>query len=163
MTSRPSSAGPGPNSTCAADAPPAVTDPHVAGHRGVDVGTVAAIRPGQPAWLRFHLKNHSLEKHDGLQVEIPGRERPYGFPVDDIRVFSQANASTGAQAFTAEPGATIEVPLPEDCPDLPINAKICQTSSQAVKQRYEWPAPQAVPVPGPLPGLFRPDHRSRNA
>jgi len=62
--------------------------------------------------------------------------------VDDIRVFSQANASTWTQAFIAEPGATIEVPLPEDYPDLPINAKICQTSSQAVKQRYEWPAPR---------------------
>ena len=120
----------------------AVTEPHIAGHRGVDVGTVAAVRPGQPAWLRFMLKNHPLEKHDGLQVEIPGRERPYGFPVDDIRVFSQANASTWTQAFVAEPGATIEVPLPEDYPDLPINAKICQTSSQAVKQRYEWPAPR---------------------
>lgn len=119
-----------------------VTDPYVAGHRGVDVGTVAAVRPGQPAWLRFVLKNHPLEKHDGLQVEIPGRERPYGFPVDDIRVFSQANASTWTQAFVAEPGATIEVPLPEDCPDLPLNAKICQTSSQAVKQRYEWPTPR---------------------
>jgi len=74
--------------------------------------------------------------------------------VDDIRVFSQANASTWTQAFIAEPGATIEVPLPEDYPDLPINAKICQTSSQAVKQRYEWPAPRPVLVPSPLPSLF---------
>lgn len=122
-----------------------VTDPMTSGPRGVPVGTVATIRPGQPEWLRFVLQHQRLEKHDGLQIEIPGRTRPYGFAVEAIRIFPQANVNTWNNVFTAEPGVTVEVPLPEDCPEIPAQAKICHTSSQSIKQRYQWPAANWAP------------------
>ena len=119
-----------------------VTDISETGPRGMQVGIVQDVVPGDEGvdYLRFQLMGQPLEKHDGLQVELPGRERPYGFPVDDIRVFPQGGSDTWESVFVAEDGNTVEVPLPEGHPEIQPGQQVFCTSSQAVKRRYEWPS-----------------------
>lgn len=118
-----------------------VTDILETGPRGMHVGTVLDVSEGEDgaSWLRFQLMGQALEKHDGLQVEVPGRDRPFGFPVDEIRLFSQGGESW-ENVFVAEDGAIVEVPLPEGHPEIYPGQQVFCTSSQAVKRRYEWPS-----------------------
>ena len=122
----------------------AITDPHTTGPRGAEVGVVSAVVPGPRAdsadYLRFQLKNQILSRHDGLQVEPPGRGRPYGFPVDELRVFAQGGQERSESVFTAEPEMTVEVPLPPDHPQIEPGQKVFCTSSQEIKGRYSWPS-----------------------
>ncbi|MBO7741441.1 MAG: DUF3656 domain-containing protein, partial [Victivallales bacterium] len=115
-----------------------VTDPATTGPRGTFAGTVGAVIPGTPDRLRFQLKNITLEKHDGLQVEPAGRERPFGFPVSDIYAFQQGGLDKRERVFTAAPATTVEVPLPPEHPELIPGQNIYCTSSQQVKKRYHW-------------------------
>ncbi|MBP5299934.1 MAG: U32 family peptidase, partial [Victivallales bacterium] len=121
-----------------------VTDPHTTGPRGAEVGVVASVVPGarrnEPDCLRFQLKNQVLSLHDGLQVEPPGSPRPYGFPVDELRIFTQGGQERFESTFTAAPEMTVEVPLPPDHPAIEAGQKIYCTSSQEVKSRYTWPS-----------------------
>ena len=120
-----------------------VTDPNFVGPRGIDVGVVQKVKPYPTCdHLRFVLKNRTLEKHDGLQVELPGIEKPYGFGVDELFAFTQGGQVLWESVFAAKPGASIEVPLPENHPEIPVGAKISCTSSQEVKRRYSWPEPR---------------------
>jgi putative protease len=120
-----------------------VTDPQTAGPRGAEIGRVLAVLPGlagQPDRLRFVLKNQVLEKHDGIQVDLNERERPFGFAVEEIRVFQQGSSEDGVLVFSAEPESTLEIPLPESHPRIPVGLPLFCTSSQVVKQAYNWPA-----------------------
>lgn len=133
----------------------AVTDIHTVGHRGTEAGIITDVIHDLPDRLRFTIRNAPLEKHDGLQVELPGRDRPFGFPVNDIRVFPQRNNDTWENAFVAQPGATVEVSLPDDHPDLPVGARLFRTSSQAVKRAYDWEMPRPALCKERLPVAFR--------
>ncbi|MBQ7651419.1 MAG: U32 family peptidase [Victivallales bacterium] len=120
-----------------------VTDPNFVGPRGIDVGVVQKVKSYPTCdHLRFVLRNRTLEKHDGLQVELPGIEKPYGFGVDELFAFTQGGQVLWESVFTAKPGTSIEVPLPENHPELPAGAKISCTSSQEIKRRYSWPEPR---------------------
>ena len=55
-----------------------VIDPGATGHRGTPVGRVENSGRG---FLQFRTAL-PLEVHDGLQVELPGETRPYGFAVE---------------------------------------------------------------------------------
>lgn len=119
---------------------PGVTDPFVLGPRGIEVGQVARVRHSENGdWLRFTVRNRPLEKHDGLQLELPGIEKPYGFGIDEMRCFKQGGQDRWEVLFEARPGTIIEVPLPDGHPDIPLGAKISCASSQAVKRKYKWP------------------------
>ncbi|NLG14075.1 MAG: U32 family peptidase [Lentisphaerae bacterium] len=121
-----------------------VTDTKIVGHRGVPVGVVTEIVKGTPDRLRFTLKGHALEKYDGLQIDLPTRDRPYGFSVSELRLYAQKNVESWTSVFVAEAGSTIEVPLPEDHPPIPVGAVISCSSSQHVKQSYSWELPRSA-------------------
>jgi putative protease len=121
-----------------------VADRDTVGHRGTPVGKVELVH-GQrrAARLRFRTAR-ALEKHDGLQVDLPGLGKPFGFAVDRLWVIKGQRAEL---AFAVPPGAVVEVDLPADHPDLPLGAPLYCSSSQAVKRRYELDRPKA--------GLYR--------
>ncbi|NLF16661.1 MAG: U32 family peptidase [Lentisphaerae bacterium] len=121
---------------------PGVTDPDTVGHRGAPIGTVEAIQRGQPDQLVFTVGERALERYDGLQVDLPGREKPFGFSVEAIAVLSTRGAARSRQAFTAPPGARVAVPLPPGHPALPLGATLYCGSSQAVKRSYRWERPR---------------------
>ncbi|MCR4575445.1 MAG: U32 family peptidase [Lentisphaeria bacterium] len=132
-----------------------VTDVHFVGHRGIVVGKVTDVVAGQPDRIRFTVKNRPLERHDGLQIELPGRDKPYGFPINDIRLFAQKTVESWSSVFEAAPEDTIEVSLPDDHPDIPINAKIACSSSQKVKQSYSWEMPRPAQCRERFPVYFK--------
>ena len=108
-----------------------VIDPATTGHRGTPVGRVEnsgrdfiQFRPTLP-----------LEVHDGLQIELPGETRPFGFAVEEILL------PNGRRVFEAPPKTLLQVPLPADAPRLPERTELFLASSQAVKRRYRFDLP----------------------
>ena len=126
-----------------------VADRDTVGPRGTRVGKVEAVRDaGTPrARLRFRTAR-ALERHDGLQVDLPDLGKPYGFAVDRLWVIEGARPGRGREAFEAPAEAWVEVGLPADHPPLPVGAPVYCSSSQAVKRRYRHDRPK--------PDAFRP-------
>lgn len=120
-------------------APESIVDPATLGHRGAAIGQVrAVVRDAQGnRWLRFHT-SRALEKHDGLQIDLPGYGRPFGFPVDSLRRPRQDRLEVSLPA-----GIEVEAMLPtENLPDLPAGATVCCSASQAVRRRYQVQRPR---------------------
>lgn len=124
-----------------------VIDQEYVGHRGAPIGRVEEIvrlRSGEVR-LRFR-SSQPLEVHDGIQMDVPGLPRPYGFAVERLRVLDGAGAQAGL-VFEAPAGALVEVALPGDHPEIPENVVVYCASSQEIKRRYRFEKPK--------PGLFR--------
>lgn len=132
-----------------------VVDRDWVGHRGAPIGKLEAIvrsRSGERR-LRFRA-GRDIELHDGLQVDVPGLPRPYGFAVDWFRIARLTNRglpgagnSASACRYRAPAGSLLEVALPADAPEMPRGAVVYCASSQAIKRRYH--------VARPKPGQFR--------
>ncbi|MFM7148223.1 MAG: peptidase U32 family protein, partial [Gemmataceae bacterium] len=123
-----------------------VADRDTVGHRGTPIGKVLSVthdRRGDR--LRFQT-SRALERHDGLQVDLPTLGKPYGFAIERMWV---QEGRRWQSTFEAAPDSFIEVELPPDHPDLPHGSMVYCSSSQKVKQRYRHDKPK--------PGL----HRSR--
>ncbi len=125
-----------------------VTDPEFIGHRGLPIGTaekVISSKSGED-WLRF-TSRRALERHDGLQIDIPGLDQPFGFPVDKLQIISGAAGQKKQTVFEAPADSSVEVLLPSDHPYIPAGSTLYCSSSQDVKRRY--------PFFRPKPGQFR--------
>ncbi|MHC5055134.1 MAG: peptidase U32 family protein [Planctomycetota bacterium] len=121
----------------------AVTDPDVTGHRGARIGEVeTVVMPGgeKRAFLRFRTSRR-LEVRDGLQVEPPAPERPFGFPVERMRVVIATRRRKAKDVFEAPAGSTVEVELPVEYPLIPPGTDVYCSASQEVKQRFRWSRP----------------------
>ncbi len=116
-----------------------VADPDTVGHRGTPLGELEAVtRSGPKTFIRFR-SARALARHDGLQIDVPGQGRPFGFAVVQLRVVDQGRIR---EVMEAPEGSTVEVALPEEgYPTLPIGAAVYCSSSQAVKSRYKLTRP----------------------
>lgn len=111
-----------------------IVDPVSIGHRGTWIGeSDAVLQDGNGIrWLRFKT-NRALEKHDGIQVELPGGGRPFGCAVHQLRITGNVRL-----VITAPAGASVEVALPaEENPYIPRGTSIFCSASQAVRRAYE--------------------------
>ena len=120
--------------------PEQVIDALAVGHRGTPVGTVAAVRRDRGAptrWLVLTTRR-ALEKHDGLQVELPVGGRPFGFGIAQMRLAGRTRLDVAVPA-----DSRVEVALPDDAPPLPIGAPVFCSASQAVQRRYALRLPRA--------------------
>ena len=122
-----------------------VIDPDATGHRGTPVGRVENAGRG---FLQFR-PLLPLEVHDGLQIELPGETRPFGFAVEEILL------ADGRRVFEAPAGRPVQVPLPPESPRIPNGTELFLASSQAVKRRYRFD----LPNPRDLRRRFRMDVR----
>ncbi len=120
-----------------------VADRDTVGHRGTPVGKVEGIHGGR---LRFRTCR-ALERHDGLQIDLPTLGKPFGFAVDRLRIAMLGWKGKLQEAFEAPAGALVEVDLPRDHPEIPLGAPIYCSSSQSVKKKYRHDRPK--------PGLYR--------
>jgi len=115
-----------------------------AAHRGTPIGEVESVtmRPGRPrAFLRFRTSRR-LETHDGLRVETPGEDRPFGFAVETMHLVTKSRRRGSKEVFEAPAGSIVEVGLPEEYPLMPPGAVVRCSSSQEVKQRYGFARPK---------------------
>ncbi len=122
-----------------------VIDPDFVGHRGSRIGMVTEVVQREKGnWVQFATERR-LERHDGIQIDIAGAEKPFGFAVDRIQVLKKSGGWTGA--FHAERQQMVLLELPPEHPDIPNGSSVYCSSSQEVKQRYGFSRPR--------PGVFR--------
>jgi putative protease len=120
-----------------------VADRDTVGHRGTPIGHVETVlAPGSAeARLRFRTKR-TLERHDGLQIDLPILGKPFGFAVDRLWTVTPGRHGKRTEEFEAAAGSLVEVALPADHPEIPKGAPIYCSASQAVKQRYRHDRPK---------------------
>jgi U32 family peptidase len=116
-----------------------VADRDTVGHRGTPVGNVQAVQPGRDPRLRFHT-GRPLQKHDGLQIDLPVLGKPFGFAVEHLWVVSGGKTR---EVFEAPGETLVEVSLPREHPEIPRGAPVYCSSSQAVKQKYRYTRPKS--------------------
>ncbi len=119
-----------------------VADRDTVGHRGTPIGKVDRVleRHERRARLRF-LTRRPLERHDGLQIDLPILGKPFGFPVDQLWLVSRG-MDNSKEVFAAPAGSLVEVGLPFDHPPISSGALVYCSSSQAVKQKYRHERPR---------------------
>jgi putative protease len=124
-----------------------VADRDTVGHRGTPIGKVEAVLDDatREPRLRFRTRR-ALEKHDGLQIDLPVLGKPFGFAVERLWLLPRGKGKR-QEVFEAPAGSLVEVSLPREHPDLPTGAPVYCSSSQAVKNRYKYEHPK--------PGAFR--------
>ncbi len=120
-----------------------VADRDTVGHRGTVIGKVDRVSLGK---LRF-VTRRPLERHDGLQIDLPILGKPYGFAVDRLFLLTGAKDQNPKEVYAAPEGSLVEVAMPADHPTMPAGAPVYCSSSQAVKQKYRHDRPK--------PGLHR--------
>lgn len=120
-----------------------VADRDTVGHRGTPIGRVESVSADR---LRFRTVR-PLERHDGLQVDLPGLGKPFGFAVERMWLIVSGRREKRQEVFEVPAGALVEVTLPRDHPSLPAGAPVYCSSSQAVKRNYHFSRPKA--------GLYR--------
>ncbi len=144
---------------------PDAVDTEVVGHRGAPLGVILRL-VNSPAGNAIAFRpGLGLERHDGLQIDLPGQERPYGFGVD--RLFrlvpgggkppagkpagkrppgekgrAMASPERWEAVFAVEAGEEVAVPVPEDAPVLQPGQALYLASSQEVKRSYPYPTPK---------------------
>jgi putative protease len=126
-----------------------VADRDTVGHRGALIGSIERVHyQSGEAWIHFTTAR-ALERHDGLQIDLPVLGKPFGFAVDRLRLVKQGRRGANTiDAFEAAAGDQVEILLPGDSPSIPVGAPVYCSSSQAVKRAYRFGRPKA--------GLFRP-------
>jgi U32 family peptidase len=119
-----------------------VADRDTVGHRGTPIGKVEAVRgSGTDVRIRFRTRR-ALERHDGLQIDLPVLGKPFGFPVDRLWILDPRRGAKTQEVFEADAGAVVEVGLPADYSPIPVGAVVYCSSSQAVKRQYRHDRPK---------------------
>ena len=131
-----------------------VADRDTVGHRGTPIGSVQEIiNPGSESPLLRFVTSRAIQRHDGLQIDVPGLGKPFGFAVETLRIVSSKQAGSlrsarvDGNAYEAPAESMVEVAMPEEHPPIPVGAPIYCSSSQDVKMRYRHSTPK--------PGQFR--------
>lgn len=104
-------------------------DSQIVGHRGAEIGKVIGIvNRNNKDYLKFK-SSQALESHDGLQLDLPGFSRPYGFAIDELHTGKKNKLS-----FTSEKDSLVEVLLPFNHPEIPKDSIVYHSSSQKIKR-----------------------------
>lgn len=114
-----------------------VIDRDFVGHRGLLTGKVEQVGRGKICFRTLH----PVARHDGLQIDAEGQEKPFGFSVQAMRI-------NGKSVFEAPAGETVEVLVPPKSPFLKKGQNVYLASSSRVKGSYDYSRPR--------PGEFKP-------
>ncbi|MBQ8346561.1 MAG: DUF3656 domain-containing protein [Alphaproteobacteria bacterium] len=112
-----------------------VVDPDIVGHRGLALGKIESFSTrGKDRFICFKTAA-AVERYDGIQIDLPRTERPFGFSAETLRV-------KGKSVFEAPAGSRAEIALPEKAPFVPVGAAVYLSSSGAVKKAYPCARPK---------------------
>lgn len=114
-----------------------VTDNDFVGHRGLFTGVLAKLSVKDGADYIQIVPVVSIGLHDGIQIDVPGSEKPYGFAIESMQ------DGKSRPRMTAEAGKAIWLKLPADHPYIPERSAIYISSSSGVKGAYGYPKPKA--------------------
>lgn len=108
-----------------------VIDRDFVGHRGLPIGKVEQV---QKSKLIFK-PTHDIARYDGLQIDIAGQEKPFGFSVQSLRV-------KGKNVFEATAGETVEITLPSQAVNIKKGQAVYLASATKVKGSYDYTKPK---------------------
>ena len=108
-----------------------VIDRDFVGHRGLLIGEAEAVLYGK---LRFKTA-YKIARHDGLQIDAAGNEKPFGFSIQKLFVGKK-------NVYEAPKNTFVEVELPPKYPHINMGAKIYLASSSEVKGAYPYTRPK---------------------
>lgn len=108
-----------------------VTDTEFVGHRGLLIGKVSQVARGI---LTFKTQ-HPIARYDGIQIDVKGDEKPFGFSLEKMRVQSRP-------VFEAEANSVVEITLPKDAPFIEKGDNVYLASSSRVKGAYHYESPK---------------------
>ena len=111
-----------------------VIDPDIVGHRGLLLGQIKTCTArGGKRCISFKTAA-KIERYDGVQIDLPYEERPFGFSAESLHVNSKS-------VFEAKAGQSVEIALPEKAPFIPVGASVYLSSSNAVKSAFPYTKP----------------------
>ncbi len=108
-----------------------VIEPDFVGHRGLPIGKVDKIFNNQ---ITFR-PSMPVARYDGLQIDIAGVEKPFGFSVEKLSV-------NGKNVFEVPAKQTVTVDLPPKSPFIQKGTVIYLASSTRVKGAYPYEKPK---------------------
>ncbi len=112
-----------------------VIDKDFVGHRGLAVGTVAKISKIGGVDTVIFKTAHDIERHDGLQIDVKGDEKPFGFGI-------KALYNVHKPVYEIKAGGFATVALPEGHPHISVGEKVYLASAGAVKKKYGYEKPR---------------------
>ncbi len=108
-----------------------VIERNFVGHRGLKIGKIERV--GKHSI--FFKTNHDIGRYDGLQIEIKGMEKPFGFSVQQMRM-------NGKNVFVALKGSEVEIGVPPQADNLMVGQDVYLASSTQVKGAYDYTKPK---------------------
>ncbi|MBO4643616.1 MAG: U32 family peptidase [Alphaproteobacteria bacterium] len=112
-----------------------VIDTDIVGHRGLMLGIIKNCnKRGDNRFVSFKTAA-AVGRYDGIQIDLPKEERPFGFSAETLRV-------NGKNVFEVKAGQTVEIALPENAPFIPVGATVYLSSSNAVKSAFPYTKPR---------------------
>ncbi len=113
-----------------------VIEPDFVGHRGLPIGAVDKVFNHTITFC----PTHGIARYDGIQIDIPGTEKPFGFSAENLVV-------NGKKVFEAQKGQAVTLTLPPKHPFIQKGCAVYLASSTHVKGAY--------PYKKPRPGAFK--------
>lgn len=108
-----------------------VIEPDYVGHRGLEIGSVEKTVKQQIVFKPAY----PIERYDGIQIDLPNTEKPFGFSAEQLFV-------SGQKVFQVSAGQTVNIALPPKSPFIPKGAKVYLSSSTRVKRSYPYEKPK---------------------
>ncbi|MBQ9235567.1 MAG: U32 family peptidase [Alphaproteobacteria bacterium] len=110
----------------------AVTDSEYVGHRGLEIGEIESVQGRKIVFT----PRCAIARHDGIQIDIAGEEKPYGFSLMQFHTSSKSS-------WEVKAGEKVEVWLPQTKDKLQKGMKVYLASSSRVKGAYDYSRPKA--------------------
>jgi len=114
-----------------------VADVKTVGHKGLRIGTVKNVFKKNDARFVTFKTSHPFMRYDGIQLEIDGLDRPFGFSAETVRIDNK-------NVFSAAAGQTVSVALPKDAPFVQGDVPVYLASSAEVKKSYPYTVPRTA-------------------
>lgn len=108
-----------------------IVDKKFVGHRGLPIGKIEEIK-NNAIVLTI---NHKIAKHDGIQIDVEGLEKPYGFSLQKFKVGLR-------QRLEVQAGEKVEIILPYKIEEIKKGATVYLASSSQVKGEYNYLKPK---------------------
>lgn len=117
-----------------------IIDPDFVGHRGKHIGTVQMVANR----ILTFTPTHDIARFDGIQIDVEGMEKPFGFSLESLSVNNK-------KTFEAPAGKTVQIGLPERHPFIKKGARVYLASSSKVKSSYSYKKPKPGAYKNRLP------------
>lgn len=110
-----------------------VIEPEFVGHRGLLIGKVEQINKGR---IVFRTQ-YPIARYDGIQIDVPGEEKPFGFSLQSMQVL-------GNKVYETMAKDEVSLQLPPQATKVVKGCKIYLASSTVVKNMYDYTKPKSV-------------------